>query len=312
MRLRSLGCAVLACLAGGMTSQAEELSPVKEFTYTWRGYKIYYKTAGLITDVEGQTAPPVIFLHGFGASSFAWRHNLPAVAEQHKVVALDLLGFGKSDKPGIDYSPEVWVNLVHDFGRANDVSRIILVGNDLGGLVAAQFALRFPERTEKLVLVDSLGVSCNLSRMQRLFFTPVVGRASFHLFFRKGYLGRALRSSVYGDPRHVTDDVVEGYYRPFRSPGATRSYRSVGKKIRQWQLGESLKEIDAPTLIVWGEEDRITPLDDAVELDSVIPNSTIVTIPGAGHCPQAESPAMFNSYLMRFLKRPVSTSSAAD
>jgi len=300
-------CAVLALLACQL-SQAQELSQVKELTYNWRGYQVYYKTASPTTRAGGETAAPVIFLHGFGSSSFVWRENLAALAEQRKVVALDLLGFGKSDKPAIEYSPDVWVNLVHEFARANGFRKVALVGNDLGGLIAAEFALRFPDKTDKLVLVDSLGMSCNLSRTQRLFFKPVIGRASFRLFFRKGYVGRVLRNSVYGDPGLVTDEVIEGYHRPFRSPGAASAYRSVGRRMRQWRLGDRAKEIAVPTLIVWGEEDRVTPLTDAVELDSLIPNSTIVTVPGAGHYPQAEFPGQFNTYVLRYLKRPVGTS----
>ncbi len=310
VKFRLLGCAVLAVLACALT-QAQELPQVKELTYNWRGYTIYYKTGGLTTHVEGKVEAPVIFLHGFGSSSFVWRENLAALAQTRKVVALDLLGFGKSDKPAIEYSPDVWVNLVHEFARANGFPKVVIVGSDLGGLVAAEFALRFPGKTEKLVLVNSLGISCNLSRTQRLFFKPVIGRASFRLFFREGYVGRVLRNSVYGDPQLVTDEVIEGYHRPFRSPGAASAYRNVGKRMRRWRLGDRAKEIAVPTLIVWGEDDRVTPLADAVELDSLIPNSTIVTRPGAGHYPQAESPARFNSYLSRFFKRPAATSSTA-
>jgi pimeloyl-ACP methyl ester carboxylesterase len=310
VKLRLVGCAVLAVLACRLI-QAQELPQVKELTYNWRGYKIYYKTGGLTTRAEGKVAPPVIFLHGFGSSSFVWRQNLLPLAKEHKVVALDLLGFGKSDKPAIEYSPDVWVNLVHEFARANGFPKVVLVGSDLGGLVAAEFALRFPEKTEKLILVNSLGVSCNLSRTQRLFFKPVIGRASFRLFFRKGYVGRVLRNSIYGNPQLVTDEVIEGYRRPFRSPGAPSAYRSVGKRMRQWRLGDRAKEIAVSTLIMWGENDRVTPLDDAVELDNLIPNATIVTVPGAGHYPQEESPQQFNTYLSRYLKRPSISPSAA-
>jgi pimeloyl-ACP methyl ester carboxylesterase len=310
VKFRLVGCAVLALLASRLI-QAQELPQVKEITYNWRGYQVYYKTAGPTTRAEGETAAPVIFLHGFGSSSFVWRKNLAALAQARKVVALDLLGFGKSDKPAIEYSPDVWVNLVHEFARANGFPKVALVGSDLGGLIAAEFALRFPDKTEKLILVNSLGISCNLSRTQRLFFKPVIGRASFRLFFRAAYVGRVLRNSVYGDPQLVTDEVIQGYHRPFRSPGAASAYRNVGKRMRRWRLGARAKEITVPTLIVWGEDDRVTPLADAVELDSLIPNSTIATIPGAGHYPQAESPAPFNSYLSRYLRRPPAASSTA-
>jgi pimeloyl-ACP methyl ester carboxylesterase len=127
-----LGCAIFAFLAC-QSIRAQELSQVKELTYNWRGYQVYYKTASPTTRAEGETAAPVIFLHGFGSSSFVWRENLAALAEQRKGVALDLLGFGKSDKPAIEYSPDVWVNLVHEFARANGFLKVALVGNDLGG-----------------------------------------------------------------------------------------------------------------------------------------------------------------------------------
>lgn len=290
--------------------QAEQLPDVRELTYTWRGYQIYYRTAGGIERGDEASAPPVIFVHGFGASSFAWRHNLTVLAEQHKVVAPDLLGFGKSDKPRIEYSPEVWVNLVHEFARAQGYQKVTLVGNGLGGLLAAQFVLKFPDNVDKLVLVDALGLSYNLPRVQRLFTTPVIADPAFRLLFKPGNVARILRSRIYADGSKVTDEVVEGYYRPFLSPGAIDAYRYVGRRIFQWKLGERFKEIRVPTLIVWGEDDRITSIEDAVELNNLIPHSTIVAIPGTGHCPQEESPEQFNEILIRYLRRPSGASTA--
>jgi len=310
-KIPPLVCALVVSLACSRGLQAEQMPDVKELTYNWRGYKIYYKTAGRVKQPGEETAAPLIFLHGFGASSFTWRHNLLPLAERHKVVALDLLGFGKSDKPRIEYTPEIWVNLVNEFIRANHFPKVTLIGNDLGGLVAARFALKFPDKTEKLVLVDSLGLSYSLSRTQRIVCIPVIGRASFRLFFRRGYVGRVLRKSIYAEPHKVTEDVIEGHYRPFLSPGAAYAYRNVAKNIRQWELGDRFKEIAVPTLIVWGEDDRIAPIEDAAELTNLIPARTIVTIPGAGHYPHEESPQQFNSTLARYLERPASGDSAA-
>lgn len=301
-RICLTACAVVMVIVAGHAIWAEEQTAVKELTYTWRGYRIYYKTAGRSDSGGGTAPPPVVFLHGFGSSSFTWRHSLPVFADQHKVVAFDLLGFGKSDKPHIEYSPEIWVNLVNEYVRANDFSKVILIGNDLGGLVAAQFVLKFPDKVEKLVLVDSLGLSWRGSRMQRLFFTPVLGKAAFPLLFRRGYVQRTLENSIYADPKKVTDVIVEEYRRPFRSPGAGYVYRNVGKKMHQWQLGDRWKEIRAATLIVWGERDTLTPIEEAAELNSLIPNSNVVTVPGAGHYPQEESPAQFNKAIAEFLE----------
>jgi len=305
-----LGCVVSAFLACGLILEAEELPEVKELTYTWREYRIYYKSAGEPKPVAEETAPPLIFVHGFGASSFAWRHNLPVLAEQHKVVALDLLGSGKSDKPRIDYSPDIWVNLINEFAQAHDYQKVTLIGNGLGGLIAARFALKFPDKVEKLVLVDPLGQSYNLPRVRRLLNARLVGGPAFRLLFRKSNVARILKGGIYSDPDKVTDEVAEGYYRPFLTPGAIDAYRSVGRQITQWKLGERFKEIDVPTLIVWGEDDMITPVEDAVELNKLIPNSTLVIVSGAGHCPHEESPAQFNDTLIRFLRRPSGVAAA--
>ncbi len=284
--------------------EAEQLPEVRELTYTWRGYKIHYRTAGDVQrGLDGDTSV-IIFLHGFGASSFAWRHNLPVIAEQYKAVAPDLLGFGKSDKPQVEYSPDIWVNLVHEFARARDFSRVTLVGNGLGGLIAAEYVLKYPGEVDKLVLVNTLGLSYNLPRLQRFFTTPVIGEAAFRLLLRPANAARILRDAIYADPSKVTDDVVDGYYRPFLSPGAIDAYRYVGRRIFGWKLEERFKEINVPTLIVWGEDDRLTSIEDAVKLNNLIPNSTIVAIPGSGHCPHEETPEQFNEVLMRYLKRP--------
>ena len=305
MKMVLWGCAVLLVQASRAgVAQSDQLPEVRELTYTWRGYRIYYKTAGEPKRVGDETAPPLIFVHGFGASSFAWRHNLPAVAEQHKVVALDLLGSGKSDKPRIEYSPDIWVNLINEFAQSHDYHKVTLIGNGLGGLIAAEFALKLPDKVDKLVLVDPLGQSYNLPRVRRLLNARLIGGPAFHLLFRKGNMARILKSGIYSDPDKVTDEVTEGYYRPFLSPGAIDAYRSIGRQIQQWKLGDRFKEIHVPTLIVWGENDSITPVEDAVELNKLIPNSTLVTVPGAGHCPHEESPEQFNETLVRYLKRP--------
>ena len=299
-----LGCAAAASLWCGSILHAEEFPEVKELTYTWRQYRIYYKSAGEPKRVGDETAPPLVFLHGFGASSFAWRHNLAVLAEHHKVAALDLLGSGKSDKPRVDYSPDIWVNLVNEFARAQGYRKITLIGNGLGGLIAAEFALKFPDKVDKLVLVDPLGQSYQLSRGRRLLNARLLGGPAFRLLFRKSNVTSILKDSIYSDAEKVTDEVAEGYYRPFLSPGATDAYRRIGREIPQWKVGDRFKEINVPTLIVWGENDSITPVEDAVELNKLIPNSTLVTIPGAGHCPHEESPAQFNEALIRYLKRP--------
>jgi pimeloyl-ACP methyl ester carboxylesterase len=300
-----LGCAVLALqiLRAG-AAQSDQPPEVKELTYTWREYRIYYKTAGEQKRIEDEATTPLIFLHGFGASSFTWRHNLPVLAVQQKVVAPDLLGSGKSDKPRIEYSPDIWVNLVNEFAQSQDYQKVTLIGNGLGGLIAAEFALKFPDKVDKLVLVDPLGRSYNLPRGRRLLNARLIGGPAFRLLFRKNNIARILKGGIYSDPGKVTDDVAEGYYRPFLSPGAIDAYRSIGRRIPQWKLEDRFKEIDVPTLIVWGEDDMITPVEDAVELNKQIPNSTLVTVPGTGHCPHEESPAQFNETLIRFLKRP--------
>jgi non-heme chloroperoxidase len=288
----------------GSILHAQEFPEVKELTYTWRQYRIYYKSAGEQKRVGDETAPPLVFLHGFGASSFAWRHNLPVLAEHHKVVALDLLGSGKSDKPRVEYSPDIWVNLVNEFAQAQGYRKVKLIGNGLGGLIAAEFALKFPDKVDKLVLVDPLGRSYQLSRGRRLLNARLLGGPAFRLLFRKSNVTRILKESIYSDADKVTDEVAEGYYRPFLSPGATDAYRRIGREIPQWKVGDRFKDIRVPTLIVWGENDSITPVEDAVELNKLIPDSTLVTVPGAGHCPHEESPDQFNEALIRYLKRP--------
>jgi len=300
-----LACVVLALqIVRAAAAQSDQISEVKELTYTWREYRVYYKTAGEQERIEDDATTPLIFLHGFGASSFTWRHNLPVLAMQQKVVALDLLGSGKSDKPRIEYSPDIWVNLVNEFAQSQNYRQVTLIGNGLGGLVAAEFALKFPDKVDKLVLVDPLGWSYKLPRGRRLLNARLIGGPAFRLLCRKSNVARILKGGVYSDPDKVTDDVAEGYYRPFLSPGAIDAYRRIGRRLPKWKLGDRFKEIAVPALIVWGEDDIITPVADAVELNKLIPNSTLVTVPGAGHCPHEESPGQFNETLIRFLRRP--------
>jgi pimeloyl-ACP methyl ester carboxylesterase len=257
------------------------------------GQKIHYLEAG--------TGPTVILLHGLGGDVSNWALTVPALAKQFHVIAIDQIGFGKSDKPLLNYRIGTMVDFLHGFYKQAGISKATLVGNSLGGWIAAAFTLAHPEKVEKLVLVDAAGYSparTGLPKLTREQLAPLNASTLAEL--------KQVMSLVFYNKALLTDAFIETAF-------AAKLKRGDGYTISQFTelvlrgddfLDGKTKLIKAPTLVVWGREDGLTPLaiGDAYAQD--IAGAEKAILDKCGHVPQLECTAAFNAALLKFLGAP--------
>lgn len=295
-----------------MTVTTQHHSPQDSFEkqfWTWKGYKIQYTVMG-----SGQ---PLVLVHGFGASIGHWRKNTPVLANAgYRVFVLDLLGFGGSDKAAIDYSVEVWVELLKDFWDTHIQEKAVFVGNSIGALLSLTVAAEYPEITEGVVLINSAGGLSHrphelnpplrfvMGAFNKLVSHPVTGKFVFNNIRRKSQIRRTL-CQVYRNQEAVTDELVEMLYQPSCDPGARQVFASILTAPPGPSPSELLPKVELPLLVIWGADDPWTPITGAKIYEQAKENGKnikIVPIPGAGHCPHDEVPEIVNHQIIEWLK----------
>ena len=254
--------------------------------------------------VEQGSGPAVVLLHGFGSSIYTWKDVLPALARTGRVVALDFPGFGGSDRPpdlSFDMFPGVVLGLLAQLA----IREAALVGNSMGGAVAVVIAARQPERVPRLVLIDAAGY--NTGPGQRPWNIDLVSsRAAGALLDRlplRGPLVRLGLQQVFYDDALVTPERVDEYLAPLLRPGTSAAIRSlmVTRTVRPSLVAELAPQVKAPTLILWGRQDRWIPVAQADRFASAIPGSRKVILDGCGHLPEEERPDEVIRLLTEFL-----------
>jgi pimeloyl-ACP methyl ester carboxylesterase len=244
------------------------------------GARVWYEAAG-----EGR---PVLLLHGWGANAAAMRPVFDALRPDHTVYALDFPGFGQSPLPPAPWGVGEYAELVIAFLDSLDVAKADVVGHSFGGRVGIKLAAKWPDRVERLVLVDSAGVKR----------APTPGRAALRAGVRAG---RAILSApglgaLRGKAEALARDRLGS--EDYRSAGPLREtfVRVVSEDLRPY-----LPEVKAPTLLIWGENDQDTPLSDAKVMESRIPDAGLVVLKGAGHFSYLDRPADFARIVRHFL-----------
>ncbi|MBW4698955.1 MAG: alpha/beta fold hydrolase [Aphanocapsa lilacina HA4352-LM1] len=275
--------------------------------WTWRGWQVHYVEAG--TDRPGV---PLLLVHGFGASTDHWRKNIGPLSEHHPVWAVDLLGFGRSQKPNIAYSGELWRDQLRDFTSEIIGRPPVVAGNSLGGYAALVLAADHPEWVKGLVLINGAGPFSGAPQpnaFQKL--TGEVARgffcqswASWLLFqyFRQPSNIRRVLGQVYRDQEAVTDELVADIYRPSCDPGAAVVFAAVFQTPQGRYVDELLGSLQRPLLLLWGESDPWMSVDRAKRFLEAYPSGRLQLIP-AGHCPHDERPELVNAYLSKWAEQ---------
>lgn len=277
-------------------------------TWTWRGHKIAYTVMG--------TGKPLFLIHGFGASIGHWRKNIPVLAAAgFKVYAMDLLGFGASDKAPVDYSLDLWQEQIRDFWLAEILEPTVFVGNSIGGLLSLMLVTNHPEIAAGGVLINCAGglnhragelnlpLRVMMGTFTKLVSYPLTGKLIFNNIRKKHRIKNTLYQ-VYGDRASVTEELIDLLYEPSCDPGAQQVFASVLTAPPGPLPQELLKNLLHPLLILWGDKDPWTPISGAKvyqELTQANPQVEFYPIPNAGHCPHDENPSLVNQLILTWL-----------
>ena len=263
------------------------LPPSKETTVF--GQKIHYVDVG--------TGPVVVLLHGLGGNSSNWAFNIAALSAKFRVIAPDQIGFGRSDKPLINYRVQTYADFLDKFLDAVGVERASLVGNSMGGWIAALYALKYPKRVERIVLADAAGFAppkeLDLSTLSGL--NPSTREQT-----------RYLLNLVFSNPLLKSDANVDATLAARISAGDGYTIQSLVESIfrNEDMLDGKLAGIKQPTLIIWGREDGLTPLArEGEQFKREMPSAQFVVFEQCGHVPQVEKAAEFNAAVLKFLSQ---------
>jgi pimeloyl-ACP methyl ester carboxylesterase len=249
---------------------------------------------------------PVVLIHGFMGMAYDWRFNIQQLGKHFSVYALDLPGFGYSDKPlNFDYTSNGYAEFLASFLNAYRIDRAILVGNSMGGQIALMACLKYPERVAGLVLIDSGGYPHSVEFLPfKLLKVPVVGEISMALLNRK-VIKIMLSAGIYFDGSFATDEVIDSYYNVYRTANARKMPPRIMRGIVKVEayIISCLNEVKCPTLIIWGTEDRVISPSRAEMFQRDISNSSVLMVPQAGHMPQVEKSDVVNKALIDFLSK---------
>ncbi len=254
----------------------------------------------------GKRGSKIILLHGGNGSIEFWLYNIPELAKHHQVYAFDMVGSGKSDYPIASYSLTYQAEFLAGLMLALNIDAAILIGNSMGGGVALQFTRLYPDRVDKLVLVDSLGLGREISLGIRLITLPAIVNS-----LRPGrwMIPTMLKSNFY-HWQQISPEWLELRYQIFAISGRNSVILNIGQSnfnlsgVRRdvyQPIVASLANIHHKTLIIWGEYDRIIPVKHADIAAAGLPNRQVEIFPNCGHHPYLEYPAKFNRSVLNFL-----------
>jgi len=283
------------------TVRAETLTDEDSKFIEVNGLNVHYK-------IYGQGEPTFILLHGFGASLFAWREVVEPLAKLGTVIAYDRPAFGLTERPLTwegenPYSQNAQAELVIGLMDALNVKQAILIGNSAGGTISLLAGLNYPQRIQSLILVDP---AVYAGGGAPAFIRPLFGTPQMkHL----GQLvARQLQAQVpeivrlaYHDPNQITPEIMAGYMNPLNVENWDKALWELTAASSESGLAERLPELNLPVLVITGDDDRIVPTEQSVQLAGEIANAKLVVVPQCGHFPHEERPEEFMQAVIDFL-----------
>jgi pimeloyl-ACP methyl ester carboxylesterase len=255
------------------------------------------------------SGPPLIFIHGLSGCWQNWLENIPHFAHDHRVIAIDLPGFGQSEMPAEDISISGYADTIDALMTELGIDSAPIIGNSMGGFIGAELAIQHPARVERLVLVAAAGLSIEYIRTERT--QGLRHQAENVAFFYLGWL--ASRSHIVATRRRLRSALlllVAAH--PAKLPPALTIEQVAGSgkpgfsdaldAMCSYPLRDRLEKISCPTFIVWGDKDRLVPVKDAAVFEKLIPDARAVIYKDTGHVTMMERPARFNADVQAFLE----------
>jgi pimeloyl-ACP methyl ester carboxylesterase len=268
------------------------------------GMSVHYRDEGNASD-----SIPIVLLHGTGASLHTWEDWVNELKAEHRVIRLDLPAYGLTGpNPTGDYSQEFYATFVNDFLTKIGVSKCIIAGNSLGGSIAWNFALKYPEKTSKMILVDAGGYATKSKSVPIAFQIagfPVI-KNLFKYVTPRSIVQKSVEN-VYADSSKVTPELVDRYFELSLREGNRKAFIDRMSAFRNKGLetdksGE-IKNLTMPTLIIWGDKDFLIPIDVAEKFHADLPNDTLVIFKNLGHTPMEEDASTTVKAVKSFLKQ---------
>lgn len=308
---------VLLLFAGVITSYgyvyfaySEPDRPVEELTERWAktpsqfmtlsGMQVHYRDEGPKEDPL-----PIILIHGTSASLHTWDGWTEALATHHRVIRFDMQGFGLTGPhPEGKYQIEDFADTLVKLMDKMGIDNAIVAGNSLGGYVAWSAALLYPERIEKLVLVDSSGLPFQSKSVPigfRIYSSSILKSLFGNILPRS--LVKSSLENVYGDPDKISEDLVDRYFELTTREGNRDALAKRFLETKAGQFAKRVSELTQPTLIIWGELDRLIPIDVGQGFHKQIANSQLITFSDLGHVPHEEDPLATVAEVEQFLHK---------
>jgi pimeloyl-ACP methyl ester carboxylesterase len=297
--------------------------------WRWRGWRVHYTYTQRQAAI-GSPALPILMLHGFGASIGHWRNNIPALSQHHPVYALDLLGFGASEKASAHYTTGLWVEQVYDFWRTFIQVPVVLVGHSLGSTVGLALAVAHPEMLAGLVmftLPDASvlgGPSWLRSPLLKRLFSPLLNfplailrrvltfPPLFVPLFRLVRRPKTIRQwakGAYSQSHLVDDELVDVFSSPAYDRGAVRALSAMvnakGMDRLDYSARSVLPKLTLPMLLIWGQQDRAVPPQLAPKFLNYNPGIKLIELQDVGHCAHDECSEDMNQTMLAWIAQNV-------
>jgi pimeloyl-ACP methyl ester carboxylesterase len=285
--------------------------------WVWRGWQTRYTYIRSSQNKQGAT--PIILLHGFGASIGHWRHNLEVLGDRHTVYALDLLGWGASQKAPVNYSVSLWVEQVYEFWKTFVGQPVLLVGNSLGSLVCIAAADTHPDMVKGVIMMslpdptleeEAIPVAIRpvvmpiIRGMKNIIASPLLLKPLFKFVRQPGVL-RRWAGIAYANPEAITDELVDILAGPPQDRGSVRAFIAIFKSSIKSDYSPSVKNIlpnlTVPMLLIWGKKDRFVPPALADKFAQYNEKLQVLSLEDVGHCPHDECPELINQTILEWV-----------
>jgi pimeloyl-ACP methyl ester carboxylesterase len=248
---------------------------------------------------------PIVLVHGTASSLHTWDDWTKSLTKNYRIIRMDLPAFGiTGPNANADYSVKSYTNFLYQFLTKLKVDKFHLAGNSLGGNIAWNYAAEYPNKVEKLILVDASGLPTNKPQpaIFKMAKTPVLN--SLFLYITPKFFIKKNMSEVYANESKITDELVTRYHKMALRVGNRQAF--IDRAKTDFKLGEKanydkLKSIKTPTLLIWGAKDNWIPLNNGKRMDSIMQNSKLVVLENSGHVPMEENPAESLEILKTFL-----------
>lgn len=264
---------------------------VEEKFLTIDGNKIRFLESGDSKDV-------LLLIHGIGASAERWLNVLPYFEKHYKVIMPDIIGFGHSDKPLVDYTPSFFVDFLKKFIEELDLNLPILAGSSLGGQITSEFASVYSDRIKRLILVSPAGV------MKQS--TPALDAYIMAALYPNLESAKNAFQMMEASGKEINSSIIEGFIERMQLPNAKMAFMSTLLGLKNaGSIVDKLSSIKVPTLLIWGENDPVIPVQYSQEFVSRIPVCKFYEMRGCGHTPYVQKPEEFYEVVMGFLNNEI-------